>query len=190
MTPPRADSAPLRILAAAGASAFLLLLIRTAWLDDDAYITFRTVDNFLNGFGLRWNVANRVQAYTHPLWMFATAAVAAVTSEVYYASIFLSIVVSLSTMVLVLGRVTRTLPSAAFAISALILSKAFVDYSTSGLENPLTHLLLVLFIIVHGSLMAATYRLLALSVVTALLMLNRMDTGLLVLPALAIDVWH
>ena len=32
-----------------------VVLLRTAWLCDDAYITFRTVDNFINGFGLRWN---------------------------------------------------------------------------------------------------------------------------------------
>jgi arabinofuranosyltransferase len=190
MNLPRAESARSRILVVGGAVAFLLLLIRTAWLDDDAYITFRTVDNVLNGHGLRWNVVNRVQAYTHPLWMFATTAAAAVTGEVYYASILLSIVVSISTVVLVLARVARTLPSAAFAISALILSKAFVDYSTSGLENPLTHLLLALFFLVHASLMSTARRLLALSTLAALLMLNRVDTGLLVLPALAVEVWH
>ena len=51
-----------------------MLLVRTAWLSDDAYITFRTVDNALNGYGLRWNVADRVQSYTHPLWMFVMTA--------------------------------------------------------------------------------------------------------------------
>src|SRR5262245_47919420 len=172
----RAGDSRAQILVIGGTVAFLLLLIRTAWVDDDAYITFRTVDNFLNGYGLRWNVVNRVQAYTHPLWMFATTAVASVTGEVYYASILLSIVVSISTVALVLARLTLTLPSAAFAISALILSKAFVDYSTSGLENPLTHLLLALFFVVLASLTSATRRLLALSTITALLMLNRMDT--------------
>ena len=58
-----------RVILVGGLSVFFLLLIRTAWLDDDAYITFRTIDNFLNGYGLRWNTINRVQAYTHPLWM-------------------------------------------------------------------------------------------------------------------------
>ena len=52
---------------------FSLALIRTAWMCDDAYITLRTVDNFVSGFGPRWNVAERVQAYTHPLWMFVLA---------------------------------------------------------------------------------------------------------------------
>jgi arabinofuranosyltransferase len=190
MSSPWGESARVRILVVGGAAAFLLLLVRTAWLDDDAYITFRTVDNFLNGYGLRWNVANRVQAYTHPLWMFAITGAAAVTGEVYYASIFLSIAVSVAALALVLSRIARSLPSAAFALSAFVLSKAFVDYSTSGLENPLTHLLLAAFFAVQASMAPAGRRLLGLSLLAALSMLNRVDTGLLVLPALAVEIWN
>ena len=50
-------------------SLFSMALVRTAWVGDDAYFTFRTIDNFVHGYGLRWNIAERVQAYTHPLWM-------------------------------------------------------------------------------------------------------------------------
>ncbi|MEP6955348.1 MAG: hypothetical protein ABI883_00870, partial [Chthoniobacterales bacterium] len=38
---------------------FLLLLaiiIKLAWLGDDAYIAFRPLDNLLHGYGLRWNI--------------------------------------------------------------------------------------------------------------------------------------
>jgi arabinofuranosyltransferase len=188
MTWPTAEPAFARRLILGGCVAFLVLLVRTAWLDDDAYITFRTVDNFLNGYGLRWNVANRVQAYTHPLWMFATTGAAAITGEVYYASILLSVIVSLAAMAVVLSSVAASLPALAFTFSALILSKAFIDYSTSGLENPLTHLLLALFLVVHGSA-AISRRLFWLSALTALLMLNRVDVGLLVMPALAFAIW-
>src|SRR5687767_13040901 len=117
MTWPTAETAFGRRLILGGCVAFLVLLIRTAWLDDDAYITFRTVDNLLNGYGLRWNVGNRVQAYTHPLWMFATTGVAALTGEVYYASILLSLVVSVATVAMVLGRIAVMLPAAGFTIS-------------------------------------------------------------------------
>jgi len=54
----------------AGLVALIIVLIKTAWLCDDAFITFRTMDNFVNGYGLRFNVVERVQAYTHPLWLF------------------------------------------------------------------------------------------------------------------------
>jgi arabinofuranosyltransferase len=179
-----------RLVAVAVALAFLLLLIRTAWLDDDAYITFRTVDNFLNGYGLRWNVVNRVQAYTHPLWMFAMTAAAAITGEVYFAALILSIIISITVVALVVGRVALTVPMALLAASVLALSKAFVDYSTSGLENPLTHLLLAAFFLVLTAPAQAPRRMFVLSLLAALLMVNRIDTGLLVLPALIVRAWQ
>jgi hypothetical protein len=62
----RRKSNSLIALALAG---FLFLIARNSWLSDDAYVTFRTVDNFMYGYGLTWNVDERVQVYTHPLWM-------------------------------------------------------------------------------------------------------------------------
>jgi arabinofuranosyltransferase len=50
-----------------------LVLFRHAWVSDDAFITLRTVRNLLQGDGLRWNLNERVQGYTHPLWMFLLA---------------------------------------------------------------------------------------------------------------------
>jgi arabinofuranosyltransferase len=47
--------------------AYAVVLVRTAWMCDDAFITLRTVDNFVQGYGLVWNVGERVQVYTHPL---------------------------------------------------------------------------------------------------------------------------
>ena len=55
--------------------AFIFVVLRNAWIGDDAYITFRTVENFLSGYGLTYNIAERVQAYTHPLWMFLLSSV-------------------------------------------------------------------------------------------------------------------
>ena len=41
------------ILLVAALLVVAVALLRTAWICDDAYITFRTIDNFLHGFGLR-----------------------------------------------------------------------------------------------------------------------------------------
>ncbi|MBN1250426.1 MAG: hypothetical protein JXC32_22370, partial [Anaerolineae bacterium] len=73
---------------------FGALVVRNAWLSDDAYITFRTVDNFVHGYGLTWNVAERVQVYTHPLWMFLLSGVYAITREITITSQVVSILVS------------------------------------------------------------------------------------------------
>ncbi len=179
-----------RLILVGGLSVFFLLLIRTAWLDDDAYITFRTIDNFLNGYGLRWNTIDRVQAYTHPLWMMVVTPFAALTGEIYYASLLVSIGVSLAAVGVMLASVEGSAPAALFTLSAVALSKSFVDYSTSGLENPLTHLLLGLFFVTQLSLLPTARRMLLLSGLVALLMINRLDTCLLVLPAMAVETYR
>lgn len=38
------------------------LVVWRAWVCDDAYISFRVVDNALHGYGLRWNVDERLRA--------------------------------------------------------------------------------------------------------------------------------
>src|SRR2546425_11534845 len=73
---------------------FVLVLIRSAWICDDAYINFRTIDNFLHGYGLRWNVAERVQTFTDPLWLFLVAAAVGLTREFYFTTIGVSLAAS------------------------------------------------------------------------------------------------
>ncbi len=181
---------PRRPIAALGGLAFLLVLVRTAWVSDDAYITFRTASNVLHGFGLRWNIANRVEAFTHPLWLFLITGVSALTGEHYYTSILVSITLSVAVVVLIVSRLAASAPAAVLALSAFVLSKSFVEFSTSGLENPLTHLLLAAFFLVYCSTaVVGRRRVFWLSCWTGLIMLNRLDNGLLVLPALAAEVW-
>ena len=66
------DDDQARTLLNGALALFGVVLVRTAWLCDDAYINFRTVDNFLHGYGLRWNVAERVQTFTDPLWVLTS----------------------------------------------------------------------------------------------------------------------
>src|SRR5215510_6075738 len=74
--------------------AFLAVLIRTAWLSDDALITLRTVLNVTHGFGLRFNIDERVQTYTHPLWLGILTAAYYVTSNVYFAAFLSSVLMA------------------------------------------------------------------------------------------------
>src|SRR5438445_8625473 len=107
---------------------YALVVARTAWVSDDSYITFRTVDNLVNGYGLTWNVAERVQAYTNPLWMFVTAGAYFFTREIFFTSIVLSVVVSVITVVLVGFKLATSTATALIGIAVLTLSRAFVDY--------------------------------------------------------------
>ena len=131
------------ILGAVLAVAFVEL-IRTAWISDDAAITLRSVLNFLHGYGATYNVDERVQAYTHPLWFGLIAAASLVTRSVFVSTFILSIGISLVVLWMLVARVGTRFWAAMLGVGALILSKAYVDFSTSGLENPLSHLLVLL----------------------------------------------
>ncbi len=166
---------------------FLAILVKTSWICDDAYITFRTVDNFVSGFGPRWNVADRVQTYTNPLWMLVVSAAYAFTREIYWTVTALMIAASLGAVAIFSRRVAVSTISAALGVLILATSKAFTDYSTSGLENPLTHLLTAAFLAVYFSRGARDLP--KLSAILALAMVNRMDTALLLAPAVVAVAW-
>ncbi|MBU0616947.1 MAG: hypothetical protein KKI02_04460, partial [Planctomycetes bacterium] len=176
--------------AAIALCVFAVVVSRCAWLSDDAFITFRTVENFVEGHGLRWNVAERVQTYTHPLWMLLLSGIYWLTREFYYTTIALSALLSIATVLLFAARVAAAAFPALIGVAAFTLSKAFVDYSTSGLENPLTHLLLMLFLLVYLARPPDRRTLFWLSLLAALLMLNRMDAILLVLPVLCVAFYR
>src|SRR5437773_4317991 len=181
----------IRLVTFAGTLVFLVVLVRTAWINDDAYVSFRTIDNALHGFGLRWNVIQRVQTYTHPLWLLVMTAAAAVTGDVYYTAIAVTLILSLAAVALIGLKLSPSAPAAALGFSALVLSRSFVEYSTSGLENPLSHLLLVVYLamwIATPKDRPTPRRVLALTLLASLCMVNRLDLGILIAPSLAVVV--
>lgn len=170
---------------------FVLVLIKTAWLSDDAYITFRTVDNFINGYGLTWNIAERVQTYTHPLWMFLLSGLYYLTREIYFTSLIFSMVISTLAVFLLAFKLSRSFFASITILCVLILSQAFMDFSTSGLENPLSHLLLAVFYFIYFQWdikkNPVTF---LLASVACLAILNRMDSILMYIPALLYILWR
>jgi arabinofuranosyltransferase len=166
-----------------------MLVFRTGWLCDDAYITYRTIDNFINGYGLQWNVIERVQSFTHPLWMFLLAGFYWLTREIYYTSLLTSIVISIATVVILVWRVTGIRYHAIVGLLVLIFSKAYMDFSTSGLENPLIHLLIVVYGIVFIREQWSGRKVFLLFFVASLGMVTRMDTVLIFGPVLCYALW-
>ena len=163
---------------------FIFIVFRTACVSYYAYITFRTIDNWIHGYGLTWNPYERVQVYTHPLWMLLVSAFYFLTREMYYTSVFASIVVSSSAVALFAFGIARTKVLACLGVFMLAFSRAFVDYSTSGLENPLTHLILGLFLFVYFKSEPSFRAMFLLSLIGGLGMLNRLDTSLLFMPVI------
>jgi arabinofuranosyltransferase len=163
----------------------VFVFLRTAWLNDDAFITLRTVDNWVHGYGLTFNPPERVQAYTHPLWMLLMAGMYVIVRDGYFTLILLGLSISIITIVLFF-KINDDVLAVSFGWAALMLSKSFVDFSTSGLENPATQLLLLLFItlFLKTEFPARPARIFTLALLAGLSTLNRMDSLLLFLPAL------
>lgn len=179
-----------RLVYRVGLLLLLIALLRTAWVCDDAYITFRTVDNIVNGYGAVWNVAERVQAYTHPLWLAMVTIPYVITREPYYTSLALSIGLTLVTAVLLAKRAATSPWALLVCFAGLLSSKAFIDFSTSGLENALTHALLAVFAWRWFDAPAGSARLQQLAFVASLCLLTRLDLVVLVGPALAVEAWR
>ena len=188
-----AEAGPLRSRAEKFALAALVALIavlalKCAWMCDDAYITLRVVDNTVSGYGPRWNVDERVQAYTSPLWMLLTTLPYAATHEAFLTSIVLGLVVTIGAATwLALGASRDTL-GAGLGLIVLASSKAFVDFSTSGLENPRLHLSLVGTFCAFGARATPQRRALLLALGSSAVALTRLDGVLLVAPLLAVHL--
>lgn len=170
-------------LVVAGVAALAWCIARTAWMSDDAYVTLRSIDHLVHGRGFTYNAVERVQAYTHPLWALLLVPFYAVTGDAWRMPMALGALATLAGVgVLVRGAATRA--GAAVGVAALVASKAFVDWATSGLENPLEDLLLASFALVL--LRGDRPNVALLGALVGLLGVTRLDAMLLVLPALAI----
>jgi arabinofuranosyltransferase len=122
------------------------MLLGTAWVGDDAFITLRVIDNFVNGYGLRFNVVERVQVFTHPLWLTLLTPIYALTREPLLTTMLASVALSLGALWLLVARIAKETEYGCLLVLAAAASQAIYQYSTSGLENPLTFLLLALFV--------------------------------------------
>jgi len=172
-----------RLFVFAFALLFLLVLLRTAWISDDAAITLRTVLNFTHGFGPTFNINERVQAYTHPLWFFILSLGSLISGNVFYTTFFISIAFSAAALGLLLSSIPRNHFSLVLIGLTVILSKAFVDFSTSGLENPLSHLLLLLAVIFASThIENGRHRLTIFFLICSGIYLNRPDLLVMALP--------
>ena len=167
---------------------FSLAFINTAWVAEDAFITFRSVDNMLAGYGPVWNIGERVQVYTHPLWYILLVIGNFIVHSPYYVALVLNYLCLLGFLYTYARLVDKNKPDtpiqALLVIIILLFSRAFVDYSSSGLENSLLHILIagyVYFLISQD--VSLRHKLLWCSLMFSGLFLTRPDGILLVLPA-------
>ncbi|MDR1497570.1 MAG: hypothetical protein LBS59_04050 [Puniceicoccales bacterium] len=171
---------------------YATLLLLSAWISDDGFITYGTAKNFLNGHGLRYNIAERVQSFTSPLMLFCMSGVSFFTGEGYFSTLAINIATAFAAVSILAFVICKRVAAddsnplrAVIPLTILIFSVSFLDFSTSGLENSLAYLLLAIFCVLLFSTEPVTFkRLVQFGFVTSLLLLTRHDMLLLVLPAL------
>ena len=164
--------------------ALIIVIILNAWLCDDAYISFRVIKNFVNGYGLRWNIFERVQVFTNPLMVLLLIPFYTLTHEIYYTAIFFNIITVSIALYILLFKIAKNNYSATFITIAMLCSRSFIGFSTSGLENSLTFLLLsIFFYVLFKKEEYFKKDILTLSFIGSLILLNRMDSVLLIIPS-------
>jgi arabinofuranosyltransferase len=190
-------SAPPRLWTTALVLATAVLCVLHVWVVDDAFITLRQVDQLVHGNGFVWNAGERVQAYTHPLWALLLVPAYALTHEGFWTLAVVGLVVTGTGLALALRHLSRNDEPwrAATFLLLLLPSKAFFDYTSSGLENCLTHTLLIAFHCVlfgrpRETASGDSRRLLWLCMLGGAVYLNRADTLLFVAPAMGVALWQ
>jgi arabinofuranosyltransferase len=149
--------------------------------------------NLLNGYGPTFNIDERVQPYTHPLWFLLLSIATFVSRNIFVSAFGLCIVCSMIVLWLLISKLATGFWPGILAGVGLLLSKAYLDFSTSCLENPLSHLMLAIGLLLgfkaldrdDGQRYARWSVLVLLSIY-----LSRPDLILLVFPFCIVVLWR
>lgn len=111
---------------------------REAWLTDDALIVFRYVDNILAGRGAVFNVGERVEGYSSPLFLALLVMLRGIGIASATAAAMLGVLAMIVELVVLLGVTLRVARS---NVAAIVVGVAFATqrmvwvWATGGLET-------------------------------------------------------
>src|SRR5579883_389660 len=159
------------------------------WISDDAFITTRYVQNFTAGKGLVYNVGERVEGYTHFLWLLLLSGARYLGFDPVDASIWLGIAAYTGLLILLLlisvqerGTSKRVWIPVVAVIVALSYDAAV--WASGGLETSLyAFLILAAFYVWFYSKYKENVRLLIAGFILVLVALTRPDGVLFTLTA-------
>ena len=125
--------------------AFILSLcaLDHLWITEDAFITFKSVENLWNGYGPNFNRGLRVESFSHPLW-FIVLVLLRLAGQAALPLLAAATGIVLSVCGLILATegarirfqsLPRLFPLGALIVVAL---PPFWDFASSGLETGLT----------------------------------------------------
>ena len=162
-------------------AAFFLIAFITSWNCDDAYHGFVMSKNLAEGHGLVYNAGERVNASTCPLFTIILGCLGIVFKNYPFLSFFVCTFFSTAAFSIVAFKICKKKWQVAFSFFALISSYSFFTYTTSGLENSLIFLLeAVFFSIILLNEKFDAKKLFKIAFVCSLILLTRMDAGIIV----------
>jgi len=132
------------LLLAAALLTHLLLVVQYNFTQDDAFITFRYANNFLDGHGLVYNIGERVEGYTNFLWTIFMILGGLIGIDMIGFSAFLGVACGLASIVLLfftarlaLQELNQSRRDVLAGLSCLILSLvySFAYWTVAGLET-------------------------------------------------------
>ena len=173
----------LTIARCAAFTIVMFLIIILAWNCDDAYHAYVMVKNLVEGNGFVYNLGERVNASTCPLFTLLVAAVYAIVGDMYLSGILTCVVCSGIAVWFVFFKFCKNMQSVLLAVICLSGANGFITYATSGLENCLLFCMMsVIYFIVMSKEQYSRKDLFLLAMFIGILMGARMDNVLLVAP--------
>lgn len=162
---------------------FIFFSIKVAWLSDDGYITITAAKHLAEGNGLTTNVGERVQSFTNPLLALIYSGLFFIFKEYYYTPMFFNLFCSYAA-IFILSKYFKDKSKLLCIMPLFVWSRSFIDFSSSGLENSLIHLLFSIFLIYRCK---DNKNLIIEAFISCLLVFSRMDMCIILLPILCYD---
>ena len=170
----------------------LVLALVLAWVNhfvqDDAFISFRYARNLAEGYGLVWNIGERVEGYTNFLWTLCMAPAFIFKIDPVSYSYVVSIAAFLVTLVfayLLAVELWGRKEAGVFSVLLLATNFSFSSYATGGLETQfgIAWVMVSVWLIerwwqAHGN----AYFLICAGMTSAFAVMTRMDAVVLLAP--------
>ena len=135
----------------------LIVFAKNFWLDEDAYIPFRSLAQLQAGHGAVWNMGERVQVTTSAAWYWLLAAVNVLLHDVIGTAVVVTILLFV-VMLALTRRIYGDTPALWFLLGSFLLSKGFFDFTSSGHENILAYTVLLALYGAYRSMRPPDYK--------------------------------
>ncbi|MBI4843161.1 MAG: hypothetical protein HY809_02400 [Nitrospirae bacterium] len=129
----------------------IFVFLKNAWVSEDAYIIFRSIEQLFAGNGPVWNPHERVQVFTSPLWFLVLATVRMFSKDVYLNAIVVSLILWIFTTI-TLKKIFRNNYMLLAAVLLFSASSGFFDFTSSGLENVLAYFIIAVYLLNYTNL--------------------------------------